>query len=494
MERIGANSVLPARRDPVTLTTADGLRLVGELALPLADPVATLVTVHPLPTHGGMMDSHIYRKAAWRLPALADIAVLRFNTRGTSSAAGTSQGQFDASTAEGLDVQAAVEFVAQMANIWLVGWSFGTDVVLRHGLLPAVRGAILLSPPLRYATDADIDRWGRDGRPLVVMVPEEDDYLPPLAARPHFARAPQAQFIPVQAAKHLWVGERAASTVLNQIVTTVTGEVTVLPNRVGRANGEVERPMSQLSGKKAIVTGASRGIGRAIAVEYARQGADVALLARNEEMLTEVAQEIEGLGRTAVVTVADVLDPAAVHAAAASAIHELGGLDIVVNNAGGNSFSSPVVGMRFSGWEKTQKLNVDSTVHMLQAVGPTLLEQKSGSVINVASVAGMRGAPMMSHYGAAKAAIMSLTRSVAVEWAWAGVRVNTLLPGWIETDLTEFLRAAPDNGAGVLARVPMQRWGQVPEIAAGAVFLACDASSFMTGQELILDGGLSAMP
>ncbi|MEI2785092.1 MAG: SDR family NAD(P)-dependent oxidoreductase [Candidatus Nanopelagicales bacterium] len=252
--------------------------------------------------------------------------------------------------------------------------------------------------------------------------------------------------------------------------------------------------MSQLSGKRAIVTGASRGIGRAIAVEYARQGADVALLARNEEMLTEVAQEIEGLGRMAVVTVADVLDPAAVHAAAQSAIRELGGLDIVVNNAGGNSFSSPVVGMRFSGWEKTQKLNVDSTVHMLQAVGPTLLEQKSGSVINVASVAGMRGAPLMSHYGAAKAAIMSLTRSVAVEWAWAGVRVNTLLPGWIETDLTEFLRAAPDNGAGVLARVPMQRWGQVPEIAAGAVFLASDASSFMTGQELILDGGLSAMP
>ncbi len=252
--------------------------------------------------------------------------------------------------------------------------------------------------------------------------------------------------------------------------------------------------MSQLEAKKAIVTGASRGIGRAIAVEYARQGADVAVLARNEELLNEVADEIRALGRTAVVTVADVMDPQAVHAAARAAIDGLGGVDIVVNNAGGNSFSSPVVGMRFSGWEKTQRLNVDSTVHMLQAVGPALLEQKSGSVINVASVAGLRGAPMMSHYGAAKAAIMSLTRSVAVEWAWAGVRVNTLLPGWIDTDLTEFLRAAPDNGAGVLARVPMQRWGQVAEIAAGAVFLASDASSFMTGQELILDGGLSAMP
>lgn len=252
--------------------------------------------------------------------------------------------------------------------------------------------------------------------------------------------------------------------------------------------------MSQLEGKKAIVTGASRGIGRAIAVEYARQGADVALLARNEDLLNEVAEEIRALGRNAVVTVADVLDADAVHAAVEAAISGLDGLDVVVNNAGGNSFSHPIVGMRMSGWEKTQRLNVDSTVHMLQAVGPTLLEQKSGSVINVASVAGLRGAPMMSHYGAAKAAVRSLTQSVAVEWAWANVRVNTLLPGWIETDLTEFLRSAPDNGAGVLSRVPMQRWGQVAEIASGAVFLASDASSFMTGQELILDGGLSAMP
>lgn len=229
MQRISSNAVLPARREPVILTTDDGLQLVGELAMPLAAPVATLVTVHPLPTHGGMMDSHIYRKAAWRLPALADIAVLRFNTRGTSSPAGASEGQFDASTAEGLDLEAAVDFVSGLPNIWLVGWSFGTDVVLRHGLLPGVRGAILLSPPLRYATDADLDRWAMDRRPLVVMVPELDEFLPPLQARPHFARIPQVQFIPVQGAKHLWVGERATATVLNQIVTTVTGHVTVLP-------------------------------------------------------------------------------------------------------------------------------------------------------------------------------------------------------------------------------------------------------------------------
>lgn len=232
VERIGANAVLPARRQPVRLRTTDGLNLVGELALPEhAEPVATLVTLHPLPTHGGMMDSHVYRKAAWRLPALADIAVMRFNTRGTSSAAGTSEGEFDASTAEGLDLQAAVNFVADLPNIWLVGWSFGTDVVLRHGLLPGVRGAILLSPPLRYADDHDLDRWARDGRPLIVMVPELDDFLPPLQARPHFARVPNAHLIAVPGAKHLWVGEAATTTVLNQIVTTVTGRVTELPKQ-----------------------------------------------------------------------------------------------------------------------------------------------------------------------------------------------------------------------------------------------------------------------
>ena len=252
--------------------------------------------------------------------------------------------------------------------------------------------------------------------------------------------------------------------------------------------------MSQLEGKKAIVTGASRGIGREIALEFARQGADVALLARNEELLNSAAQTVRELGRTAVVEAVDVTDEEAISAAIARVIEALGGVDIVVNNAGGNSVSAPLVGMRFSGWQKTQRLNVESTVHVLQAVGPTLLEQKSGSVINLASVAGIVGSPLMSHYGAAKAAVISLSRSLAVEWAWAGVRVNTLLPGWIETDLTQLLRDAPDGGKGALARVPMQRWGTTAEIAAGAVFLASDASSFMTGQELVLDGGLTIMP
>src|SRR3954470_17157111 len=143
---IRANSILPARREDIELHTADGLRLVGELALPQdRDPVATLVCLHPLPTHGGMMDSHVLRKAAWRLPTLAGLAVLRFNTRGTSSPRGVSEGAFDGGDGERYDVAAAIEYAtfASLPAIWLVGWSFGTDLALRWGCDPDVTGAIL---------------------------------------------------------------------------------------------------------------------------------------------------------------------------------------------------------------------------------------------------------------------------------------------------------------------------------------------------------------
>lgn len=248
-----------------------------------------------------------------------------------------------------------------------------------------------------------------------------------------------------------------------------------------------------LTGKRALVTGASRGIGRGIAVDYAKAGADVAILARNGELLAEVAEQIESFGRRAVVVTADILDADATRAAVSSAIAELGGLDILVNNAGGNSFSIPVAQMRTSGWEKTMRLNVDSIVHITQEALPALAEG-GGSIINVSSVAGLRGAPTMAHYGASKAAVISLTQSLAIETAWMGVRVNALVPGWIETDLTDFLRASEDAERGTLSRVPMQRWGRVEEIAEPAVFLASSASSFMTGQVLVVDGGLSAMP
>ena len=248
-----------------------------------------------------------------------------------------------------------------------------------------------------------------------------------------------------------------------------------------------------LTGQRALVTGASRGIGRAIALAYAQAGADVAVLARNAELLEEVVGEIESMGRRAIACPADVLDDDALVAAGARAVEFLGGLDTLVNNAGGNSFSIPVAQMRMSGWSKTMRLNLDSIVTLTQSVLPALMESR-GSVINVASVVALRGAPTMAHYGAAKAALVSFTQSLALETAWAGVRVNALLPGWIETDLTDFLRVSDEAETGVLARVPMARWGTSAEIAEPAVFLASSAAAFMTGQSLIVDGGLSAMP
>lgn len=221
---IRSTTVLPARREDVELHTADGLTLVGELALPAdRDPAATLVTLHPLPTHGGFMDSHVYRKAAWRLPALADLAVLRFNTRGTSSPRGTSEGTFDGGEAERFDVAAAIELAEfrDLPRRWLVGWSFGTELVLKHGADPSIEGAILLSPPLHRATDEDLRRWAEFGRPLKVLVPEHDDYLRPAEARERFGLVPQAEVIGVDGAKHLWVGEAAVRRVLDEIVGTV---------------------------------------------------------------------------------------------------------------------------------------------------------------------------------------------------------------------------------------------------------------------------------
>jgi len=231
---ITASTILPAQREPITLLTADGLTLVGELALPEArPPAATLICLHPLPTHGGMMDSHVFRKASFRLPALADLAVLRFNTRGTSSDRGTSDGKFGEGEAERYDVAAAIGFAADrdLPQLWLVGWSFGTELALRFGVAPDVVGAILLSPPLRRAGDADLDSWARSGKPLVALVPEHDDYLQPGDARTRFARVPQAEVIGVPGAKHLWVGERYVRIVLDEIVRRVNPAAWPLPTK-----------------------------------------------------------------------------------------------------------------------------------------------------------------------------------------------------------------------------------------------------------------------
>ena len=179
------------------------------------------------------MDSHVFRKASFRLPALADLAVLRFNTRGTSSDRGTSDGKFGEGEAERHDVAAAIGFAADrdLPQLWLVGWSFGTELALRFGVDPDVVGAILLSPPLKRAGDADLDSWARSGKPLVALVPEHDDYLQPGDARTRFARVPQAEVIGVPGAKHLWVGERYVRIVLDEIVRRVNPAAWPLPTK-----------------------------------------------------------------------------------------------------------------------------------------------------------------------------------------------------------------------------------------------------------------------
>lgn len=216
--------LLPADRVEVDLRTGDGLSLVGELSAPCdRPPVATLITLHPLPTAGGCMDSHIIRKTAARLPAQADIAVLRFNTRGTASPRGASDGAFDGGAGEQLDVSAAVEFVRErgLPRPWLLGWSFGTELALKYGREHDVEGIILLSPPLHRATDRDVAAWRGDEREMVVLVPEHDDYLRPAEARERFAPVAHARLIAVEGARHLWVGESQTRRVMTEIVAAV---------------------------------------------------------------------------------------------------------------------------------------------------------------------------------------------------------------------------------------------------------------------------------
>lgn len=247
---IRANSVLPADRQAITLVTNDGLRLVGEVALPIGRPArATLVCVHPLPTHGGMMDSHLLRKAAWRLPALADIAVVRFNSRGTTSAAGTSEGSFDDCVGEGRDLAAAVDWVGRegLPRPWLLGWSFGTDVVLRHAIDLNPAGVILLSPPLRYTTPDELARWAGMPCPVVCLVPENDDYLRPADARARFAVVPSAEVVEGPGMGHLWVGEPAVRTVLGEVIARLRPDLGECAWEWPPERAAVEGPMERWS-------------------------------------------------------------------------------------------------------------------------------------------------------------------------------------------------------------------------------------------------------
>ena len=232
-ELIRPSTVLPAERSAITFRTRDGLKLIGEIARPIEDQRGIgLLCLHPLPTHGGMMDSHIYKKAANRLPELAGINVIRFNTRGTKSDQGVSEGHFGEAITEKEDVVAAINYSLEqlgMKKLWVSGWSFGSDLALKYARDKRVRGLILLSPPLRFSTEDDLAFWREDGRSITALIPEFDDYLKPDQAKQRFSQIPQIELIDIKDGKHLWVGEPFVHRVLSEIVRVVAPERLPLP-------------------------------------------------------------------------------------------------------------------------------------------------------------------------------------------------------------------------------------------------------------------------
>ncbi|CAB4732488.1 unannotated protein [freshwater metagenome] len=227
--------MLPANRRSFSFKTADGLNLIGEVSTPIGNRAASILCLHPLPTAGGMMDSHVYKKAANRLPAMADIEIIRFNTRGTTSEAGTSEGSFGEGVSEKFDVEAAIEYsfnALGVQTLWVMGWSFGTDLALKFARDPRVKGLILLSPPLRTSEVSDLEFWAKDGRPITALIPEFDDYLQPVAAAKAFQIISQIKLINVDEAKHLWVGEPAIYRVLSEITKIISPEKLPLPTEI----------------------------------------------------------------------------------------------------------------------------------------------------------------------------------------------------------------------------------------------------------------------
>lgn len=247
-----------------------------------------------------------------------------------------------------------------------------------------------------------------------------------------------------------------------------------------------------LTGKKALITGASRGLGAAMARAFAQEGADVALCARNQEQLDKLADELRALGRTVVVIAADLADiehlPTIITRAAAG----LGGLDIIVNNAGISPIYKPTLATSRDEWEEILRVNLTAPFFLTNAAGQFLIDQgKGGSIIQIASVAGLLATPKMLPYAITKAGLIEMARTLGAEWARYAIRVNAIAPGYIATDLTSAMMSVPRYVDGIKAATPLGRIGTPDEIAGIAVYLASDAASFATGQVFVIDGGIS---
>jgi 2-deoxy-D-gluconate 3-dehydrogenase len=247
----------------------------------------------------------------------------------------------------------------------------------------------------------------------------------------------------------------------------------------------------RLDGKAALVTGASRGIGRAIAIGLAEAGADVALAARNAADLAGAAAEILALGRRALVLPTDVARIEQIEAMVGSTLEGLGRLDILVNCAGIPG-RKPTVELTEADYDRIYDLNIKAVTFCCAVAGRHFLAQRAGSVINIGSLTTFLGFPGRALYAGTKGAVGQLTKTLAVEWGPSGVRVNALAPGWILTDLSRGALDDPAFRQKVLDRTPLGRIGQPDDLKGVAVFLASDASAFVTGQIVAVDGGYLA--
>jgi NAD(P)-dependent dehydrogenase (short-subunit alcohol dehydrogenase family) len=246
-----------------------------------------------------------------------------------------------------------------------------------------------------------------------------------------------------------------------------------------------------LSGKVAIVTGASRGIGQAIAEHLAQAGAKVVLASRKQDSLEEVAANIKAKGGEAMAVAAHTGEKATLKALVDKTIDTWGKVDILVNNAATNPHFGPVLDAEDSMWQKTLEVNLMGNVWLCQQVVPQMRENGGGSIINVASIAGIRPGMLQGIYSMTKAAVISLTQTLAMELGADGIRVNAIAPGLVQT---RFARALWENDSlmnQVIPRTPLGRIGQPEEIAAIALWLASDLSSFATGETFVVDGGLT---
>ena len=246
-----------------------------------------------------------------------------------------------------------------------------------------------------------------------------------------------------------------------------------------------------LSGRVAAVTGGNRGIGRAMALGLARAGASVAVLARNPERNQLVLQELQSIGKPAMVLSLDVTDRGALAATVAEVERAIGGIDILVNNAGVVASTGGVLNETADNWDVTIATHLNASFLLSQLVAKSMIARKSGGkIINLASMYSIFGSGLVPSYSAAKGAIVQLTKSLAIELAPYNIQVNAIAPGWIETDMTAAVRSSPMNDE-IIARTPAKRWGKADEIIGATVFLASRAADFVTGATLPVDGGYS---